>query len=161
MGFFTQRNIEKSVILLSCILLLILGWLFIRGDQSIGEETFIMVNDDMEKLMAQAHETTITPAPSAPSNQELVHTANPTSLPTLITEPSPTIAIEVTPSSQVNINTATLEELDALPGIGKSKAQAIVDYRISEGLFTSVDQLLEVTGIGDKLLAKLKPLVQL
>ncbi len=161
MSFFTQRNIEKSVILLSCILLLILGWLFIRGDQSIGEETFIMVNDDMEKLMAQAHETTITPAPSAPSNQELVHTANPTSLPTLITEASPTIAIEVTPSSQVNINTATLEELDALPGIGKSKAQAIVDYRISEGLFTSVDQLLEVRGIGDKLLAKLKPLVQL
>jgi competence protein ComEA len=61
----------------------------------------------------------------------------------------------------VSINSATIEELDALPGIGPSLAQNIVDYRESNGPFTSVDQLGDVTGIGPSKLEKLRPLVGL
>lgn len=56
----------------------------------------------------------------------------------------------------VNLNTATVEELDTLPGIGPVTAQRIVDWRTAHGRFTSVDQLLEVSGIGDAKLAQLE-----
>ncbi len=49
----------------------------------------------------------------------------------------------------VNINEATLEELDTLPGIGPTTAQAIIDYRAANGPFESIDELLDVQGIGE------------
>ncbi|WP_257326268.1 ComEA family DNA-binding protein [Pseudoalteromonas rhizosphaerae] len=55
----------------------------------------------------------------------------------------------------VNVNQATVEQLTQLPGIGKSKAQAIVDYRTEQGKFKSVADLAQVKGVGDKLVAKL------
>lgn len=55
----------------------------------------------------------------------------------------------------ININTATLEQLDMLPGIGPVLAQRILDYRAEIGQFTSVDELLDVSGIGEKTLAKM------
>lgn len=57
----------------------------------------------------------------------------------------------------VNLNTATVEQLEALNGVGPAKAQAIVDYRKKNGNFKTVDDLNNVPGIGDKTLAKLKP----
>ena len=56
----------------------------------------------------------------------------------------------------VNLNTADLAALDTLPGVGPTTAQAIIDHRTDHGPFTSVDQLLDVRGIGDAKLADLR-----
>ena len=57
----------------------------------------------------------------------------------------------------VNLNSATKDELVALPGIGPSKAQAIIDYRTQNGPFRSVDEVRKVRGIGEKSLERLRP----
>jgi len=57
----------------------------------------------------------------------------------------------------VNLNSATLEQLDSLPGVGPVTAQKILDWRSAHGAFTSIDELLEVDGIGDKTLADMAP----
>jgi competence protein ComEA len=64
------------------------------------------------------------------------------------------------PAVPVNLNTATLEQLDTLPGVGPATAQKILDYREQHGGFGSVDELGEVPGIGDVRLAALRDLVR-
>ncbi|MBH5318168.1 ComEA family DNA-binding protein [Paenibacillus sp. GSMTC-2017] len=66
---------------------------------------------------------------------------------------------EKSESGKLDINRATQDEFDQLKGIGPSKAQAIVEDRAKNGYFTSVDDLLRVKGIGEKLLAELKEVV--
>ncbi len=63
------------------------------------------------------------------------------------------------PKGPVDINTATVEELDTLPGVGPTTAQAIVDHRTRNGPFRSVEDLAKVRGIGPAKLAELRPLV--
>ena len=58
-------------------------------------------------------------------------------------------------SAVVNINTADLKQLIKLPGVGKKKAQAIIDYRETNGDFSSLEDLAKVKGVGKKMLAKL------
>ena len=62
-----------------------------------------------------------------------------------------------TPGTMVNINTADQTLLESLPGVGPVTARSILDYRAEKGGFTSVDELLEVSGIGDATLAKISP----
>jgi competence protein ComEA len=59
----------------------------------------------------------------------------------------------------VNINTATAEQLGALPGIGAKMAARIVDYRQKNGGFKKVEDLMNIQGIGEKNFLKLKPLI--
>ncbi|MDJ0378047.1 helix-hairpin-helix domain-containing protein [Cryobacterium sp. PH31-L1] len=63
------------------------------------------------------------------------------------------------PAAKVNLNTATVADLDSLPRIGPTMAQRIIDYRTTNGRFTSVDGLRDVTGIGDKTFEALKDLL--
>jgi len=60
---------------------------------------------------------------------------------------------------KININTATAGELEQLPGIGPSKAKAIVDYRNRNGPFRSPAEIQNVSGIGPKTFEKLKDLI--
>ena len=59
----------------------------------------------------------------------------------------------------ININTASVDLLCDIKGIGKFKAQSIVDYRENNGAFTCVEDLLKVKGIGEALLEKMKPYI--
>ncbi|THG28754.1 ComEA family DNA-binding protein [Naasia lichenicola] len=59
----------------------------------------------------------------------------------------------------IDLNTATVEQLDTLPRIGPSIAQRIVDWRTENGRFSSVDDLAEISGIGDKTIESLRGLV--
>ena len=70
-------------------------------------------------------------------------------------------AREGSSGAKVSLNTADLTALDTLPGVGPVLAQRILDWRAAHGRFTSVDELGEVSGIGEKLLAQLSPLVTL
>ena len=60
----------------------------------------------------------------------------------------------------VDINSATISDLDALPGVGPSTAQAIIDYRVANGPYASVDDLLNVRGIGPSKLAAMRARVR-
>ena len=65
------------------------------------------------------------------------------------------------PVSKVSLNSATLEQLDTLPGVGPVTAQQILDYREANGAFRSVDELDAVPGIGPARLEQLRALVDL
>lgn len=64
---------------------------------------------------------------------------------------------ESKPLVTVNLNTATVPELEALPGIGASTAARIVDYRQKNGPFKKIEELMKVQGVGEKSFLKLRP----
>jgi competence protein ComEA len=59
----------------------------------------------------------------------------------------------------VNLNTATLDQLTALPGIGPKTAELILQYRTKNGGFKKIEELMNIKGIGEKSFLKIKPLV--
>lgn len=62
-------------------------------------------------------------------------------------------------ASTINVNSASVDQLSTIKGLGPKKAQAIIDYRQQNGPFKSVSELGNVPGIGDKLLASITPYV--
>ena len=66
------------------------------------------------------------------------------------------ITSDVITSTKVSINTATQEQLQILPGIGESKAKDIISYREQNGPFTTIEDIKNVSGIGESVFAKIK-----
>lgn len=82
--------------------------------------------------------------------------------PDLSSEPAASVTETEMEDAQglLNLNTATLEQLDELPGIGPVLAQRILDYRQEIGTFTSKEQLMNVSGIGEKKYADIEKLIE-
>jgi len=78
----------------------------------------------------------------------------------LLAAPPTLAAGETGLSGVVNINTATAEELQLLPGIGEARARAVIELRKRNGGFKSVDELTQVKGIGETALERLRPYVR-
>lgn len=95
-------------------------------------------------------------APVADGQQVYIPRAGETPAAAQGTGSAPTGGAEVAASGLVNINSATAEELDALPGVGPSTAQAIIEDREANGPFAAVEDLVRVSGIGEKKFEKLK-----
>jgi competence protein ComEA len=94
-------------------------------------------------------------APLADGEQVLV----PSSVPGAAAAASAVDSGTPSPSAPVDLNSASAEQLDALPGVGPATAQKIVDYRQQHGPYTSVDDLDAIPGIGPAKIANLKGLV--
>lgn len=90
-----------------------------------------------------------------------VHQPAPAAAPVVITRTPARSEAQVPPRRKglLDLNRASAEEIDALPGIGAVLARRVIDYRKSAGGFRSVDDLREVKGIGAKKLDRLRPLV--
>ncbi len=69
------------------------------------------------------------------------------------------VSTDGVPVAKVNLNTATLDQLDALPGVGPATATAIIEHRTKIGRFRSVTQLMDIPGIGEAKFAALRPRV--
>ncbi|HEU4690481.1 MAG TPA: helix-hairpin-helix domain-containing protein [Vicinamibacterales bacterium] len=62
-------------------------------------------------------------------------------------------------SAPINLNTASVAQLETLPGIGRSTAERILEYRQKNGSFKKIEDLMNVRGVGEKSFLKLKPLI--
>jgi competence protein ComEA len=71
--------------------------------------------------------------------------------------PAPQAA--ATATAPVNLNTATVEQLATIPGVGPKMAERIIDYRQKNGGFKKVEDLMNVSGVGEKSFLKMKPLI--
>lgn len=108
---------------------------------------------------ALAHATVATPASSAlapPASSVAMVDAGP---PEDASAPDAGSPAGITPDGKVALNSATEDDLRRLPGIGASKARAILKLRAKVGRFKRVEDLLRVKGIGRRSIAKLRPLV--
>lgn len=95
-------------------------------------------------------------------NHELIYIRNKNEINNNIEDNTDVNNIETTTntSNMVNINSATLEELKTLNGVGDAKANGIIEYREKNGGFTSIDQIKEVDGIGEKMFEKIKDKIE-
>ena len=101
---------------------------------------------------APVHIYQITPAAEAQEEEDITVETTEETAEEATEETAPAVVFPL------NINTATVPELDALPGIGPVLAQRIIDYRTAHGNYKAVEELLKINGIGD---AKLMEILEL
>lgn len=116
----------------------------------------VTVQSEEESVSSQVVEVmpspTETPSPSSSTSSPAVEEDE-------LTKSESSGPQEVLVEKSININTASLEELDLLPGIGPALAQRIIDYRETNNGFYDIEEIMEVSGIGEKTFAKLEPYI--
>lgn len=127
-----------------------------RGSSSVAVEVSSVKKDLPEESSSSEKSDNMAESSNYAVNSELA--SNLSSKPETPTEPpvdKESAAVVDTPRTDlININHADLEQLQQLDGIGKVRAQAIIDYRESHGMFQTVEELINVDGIGEKTLEK-------
>ena len=113
---------------------------------------------DPSEQSSEVQQDTTSVTETATSTTEATTAATTVATTTVQTTKATTVKVTTT-QGIVNINTAGNAALESLPGIGEVKAQSIIDYRNQNGPFKSVDDLINVSGIGKKTLEKLRPWV--
>ncbi|MDF2648612.1 MAG: helix-hairpin-helix protein [Paenibacillus sp.] len=142
-------------------------WPFLRGGRSMIQTDFIPLNTQMQAMISQTGEDQVPEEKltSKLDSKSTLETEPKATIPALTAIPTPSVVSNEKPEAilpaagstgRLDLNTATLEQLDEIPGIGASKAKAILDYRLKKGRFNRIEELVEVKGIGEKMLEKLK-----
>lgn len=94
-----------------------------------------------------------------PSGSGRMATMSPSSVPSLADQPSTVLAPKRSPHGLLDLNSATGQDLDALPGVGPKLVERIMEYRQSVGAFHTLEELRAVKGIGKKTFERIRPLV--
>jgi competence protein ComEA len=163
-----EKTFRFTPVLLAVILLGGGMLLFTNGWLREGpEEGWVPVNEEMRQLLLQSEPRVeskpVSPPVAEPKQVESAAAAHKQPLQAAEAKADKQLAKEAAkPVQPLALNTATAKQLEGLPGVGPGIAKAIVEQRARQGgRFQSVEQLLEVKGIGDKLLQKIKPHVVL
>jgi len=119
----------------------------------LGQSTLSASSSQTVELTGQTSADTVSELQSAISQEPVVEQAVPS-------ENTDGLVL-ADQSGLININTASQAQLEELPGIGPTKAKAIIEYRLKYGVFLRIDDLLKVKGIGPKTLESLRPKVSL
>jgi competence protein ComEA len=121
-------------------------------DASLSTVNLAALLEDGKSIVVRVNTPTPVPAQLRPSVTPKPAAQNET-------DPSSTAGRPSDSGGLININTATLEELDQLPAIGPVIAQRIIEYRTTQGPFTSIEDILNVEGVGQVTFEKIKELI--
>lgn len=132
-------------------------YIFSKKEIEKYKEEYICNCKPIYKYKTCEEQTTTIPITTYPKT-----TLTTTTTKLITTNQTTTIQITTQPkeNKKININTASLEELITLNGLGESKAKSIIEYRTNTGLFNTIEDLLNVKGIGQKILDGIKDFIE-